>query len=94
MTDRIIIDGEHEYEQEMTKQKPQLNPSLWLSKSEIDKMLADERAKMFSELDELQEFLEADMWQAIHTNELSTEKKLQDYLRRHFEVVRKGMGVT
>ena len=54
---------------------------------------ADERAKMFLELDELQEFLEADMWQAIHhKTELITEKKLQAYLQRHFGVVRKGMG--
>ena len=76
----------------MTKQKPQPKGTGILAL--LKETRADERAKMFSELDELQEFLEADMWQAIHTNELSTEKKLQDYLRRHFEVVRKGMGVT
>ena len=89
MTDRLIIDGRNE-------QKPQPKTEKPYRGCEIceQKMRADERAKMFSELDELQEFLEADMWQAIHTNELSTEKKLQDYLRRHFEVVRKGMGVT
>ena len=53
---------------------------------------ADEKAKMFSELDELQEFLEADMWQAIHhKTELITEKKLQAYLQRHFNIARKEL---
>ena len=32
------------------EQKPQPNPSLWMSKSEIDKMLADEKAKTLKKI--------------------------------------------
>ena len=36
--------------QQKEEQTPQPNPNMWLSKSEIDKMLADERAKTLKEV--------------------------------------------
>ena len=76
MTDRLIIDGRNE-------QKPQLNPSLWLSKSEIDKMLADERAKMFVELAKLEDnmFYDLDYFRQNTLSE-AQEKDFEKLIRK------------
>jgi len=61
----------------MKPQKPQPNPSLWLSKSEIDKMLADERAKTLKEIGDIVDLL-------LIANQRRTSVELHE-LRRYVE---------